>query len=287
MLPDPKADGILVGANDRYTKATHGPLERSGMRKNKVKEKLQRGEPSIGGWVSSGSPLASEILAHTGFDWVTVDLEHNAIDLENLLHCFYAIATTDTVPMARTPWNDPQIIKRVLDIGAYGLFVPNISSPEEAEQAVIASRYPPEGTRGMGSLRGQLYGGSDYFDEANNEIPLVLMIEDGEAVRRIAEIAAVPGIDCLFIGPNDLAASLGIPGGFDNPHPDHRSAVKHVLETGKRFDVPVGIHCGGAEEVNRRIEEGFQMMALLTDVRFLRTAASAEFDKVKLPVSKA
>ena len=143
------------------------------MRKNLVKQKLRRGEPSIGTWISTGSPVIAEILAHAGFDWLTVDMEHSAVDMENLLTCFYAISTTDTVPFVRVPWNDPQVLKRVLDTGAYGVVVPNIKSPEEAEQAVQACRYAPEGFRGVGGIRGRLYGGPDYFQHANEEIAVV------------------------------------------------------------------------------------------------------------------
>ena len=257
------------------------------MRKNVVMEKLRRGEPSIGTWVSIGNPLVAEILAHAGFDWLAVDMEHNAIDMENLLSCFYAIATTDTVPFVRVPWNDPQILKRVLDIGAYGVVVPNIKSPEEAELAVQACRYAPEGFRGVGSIRGRLYGGSDYYEKANEEIAVVLMIEDAEAVRRIAEICNVPGVDVLFIGPNDLASSLGVPTGYDNSHPDHKAAVRQVLETGKRFNIPVGIHCGSATEVNRRIEEGFLWMPIVNDARFLSAAAQSAMDQVRLPTARS
>ena len=253
------------------------------MRKNIVKEKLRRGEPSIGTWIATGNPLVAEILAHAGFDWLTVDMEHNAIDMENLLGCFHAIGTTDTIPFVRVPWNDPQMLKRVLDIGAYGVVVPNIKGPEEAERAVQACRYPPEGSRGVGGIRGRLYGGADYFQEANEEIAVVLMIEDIEAVKRIAEICTIPGIDALFIGPNDLASSLGVPIGYDNPHPDHVAAVRQVLETGKRFNVPVGIHCGSAEDANRRIEEGFLWIPIVSDARFLETAAKNAMGQVLLP----
>ncbi len=252
------------------------------MRKNIVKEKLLRGEPSIGSWISTGSPLVAEVMAHVGFDWLTVDMEHNAIDMENLVSCFYAISTTDTVPFVRVPWNDPQILKRVLDVGAYGVVVPNVKSPEEAQQAVQACRYPPEGFRGVGSLRGQLYGGSDYYQQANEEIMVVLMIEDTEAVKCIDEICIIPGIDVLFIGPNDLAASLGVPLGLNNPHHDHKAAVRKVLETGKRFNVPVGIHCSSGEEINRRIEEGFLWMPIVTDARLLMSAAREALGQVGL-----
>ena len=250
------------------------------MRKNRVKEKLQRGEASIGTWLSTGSPLVAEVMAHAGFDWLTVDMEHNAIDMENLVSCFYAIGTTDTVPFVRVPWNDPQILKRVLDVGAYGVVVPNVKSPEEAQLAVQACRYPPEGFRGVGSIRGRLYGGSDYYQQANEEIAVVLMIEDTEAVKQIDEICVVPGIDVLFVGPNDLAASLGVPLGLNNTHHDHKAAVRKVLETGKRFNVPVGIHCASADEVNRRIEEGFLWMPIVSDARLLMGAAQEALEQV-------
>ena len=250
------------------------------MRTNTVKEKLARGEPSIGSWISTGSPIVAEIMAHAGFDWLTVDMEHNAIDLENLQACFHAIGTTSTIPFVRVPWQDPQILKRVLDIGAYGVVVPNIHNPEEASLAVQACRYPPEGFRGVGSLRGQLYGGPDYYEKANEEIVVVLMIEDVEAVLRIDEICQVPGVDVLFIGPNDLASSLGLPLGLDNRHPDHRAAVTKVLETGRRFHIPVGIHCATAEEARRRIAEGFLWLAIVSDARFLTGAVRASLEQV-------
>lgn len=258
------------------------------MRANKVKQQWREGQPSVGTWLSLGNPLAAEILAHVGFDWLTVDMEHNAIDLELTQALFQAIATTDTVPFVRVPWNDPQIIKRVLDIGAYGVVIPNVKDRGEAEQAAQASRYPPEGIRGVGTLRGRLYGGPDYTDHANEEIAVIAMIEDINAVNRAEEIMTTPGIDAVFIGPNDLAASMGVPLGLDNPHPEHRAAVKRVLETGKRLGLPVGIHCGGVEAVNERIAEGFLWLALSTDAGLLSGAANQAFQRLETaPASEA
>lgn len=253
------------------------------MRKNKVKEQWRRGEASVGSWLSLGNPLAAEIMAHVGFDWLTVDMEHNAIDVPETQALFQAVATTETVPMARVPWNDPQIIKRVLDIGAYGVVIPNLMDREEAERAVGASRYPPAGFRGVGTLRGYLYGGADYTQHANEEIAVIGMIEHIEAVQRAEEIMSTPGLDAVFIGPNDLAASMGVPLGLDNPHPDHRAAVARVLEVGKRLGLPVGIHCGSVEAVNERIEEGFLWLALSSDAGLLSGAASKAYREVKVP----
>jgi len=253
------------------------------MRKNKVKEQWRRGEPSVGSWLSLGNPLAAEIMAHAGFAWLTVDMEHNAIDLAQTQALFQAVATTETVPMARVPWNDPQIIKRVLDIGAYGVVIPNVMDREEAERAVGASRYPPDGFRGVGTLRGYLYGGVDYAQHANEEIAVIGMIEHIDAVKRAEEIMSTPGLDAVFIGPNDLAASMGVPLGLDNPHPDHRAAVARVLETGRRLGLPVGIHCGSVDALNQRIEEGFLWLALSSDAGFLSGAAGRAYREVKVP----
>ncbi len=246
------------------------------MRKNTVKQKIREGEASVGTWLATGSPLAAEMLAHQGFDWLTVDMEHNAIDLSQLQSLFHAIITTSTIPFVRVPWNDPQIIKRVLDIGAYGVVVPTVQSKEEAERAVGACRYPPDGYRGMGTIRGRLYGGDDYALHANEEICVILMLETIRAVERADEILSVPGIDAVFIGPNDLAASMGLPLGLDNQHPDHVAAVNSIREACERHGVPPGIHCASAAAVNQRIDEGFQWIALSSDAGFMSARAKAE-----------
>jgi 4-hydroxy-2-oxoheptanedioate aldolase len=251
------------------------------MRKNTVKEKLRAGKPSIGSWLAIGHPLAAEVMAHQGFDWLTVDMEHNPIGWDALLNMLTAISTTDVIPFVRTPWNDPQLIKRILDTGAYGVVVPNVKSPEEAKQAVAACRYPPAGIRGLGGTRHRLYGGDDYFEHANEEISCHIMIEDKEAVERAEEIMSVPGIDAVFIGPNDLACSMQVPLGLDNGHPDHVKAVNHVLNTGKKLGIPVGIHCATPGEIIRRSKEGWQWMALVSDNRFMSAAAAEAVAEIR------
>lgn len=246
------------------------------MRSNVVKHKIREGTPSIGTWLATGSPLAAEMLAHQGFDWLNVDMEHNAIDISQTQGIFQAIATTTAIPFARVPWNDPQIIKRVLDIGAYGVVVPTIQTPEEAERAVGACRYPPEGYRGMGTIRGRLYGGDDYAERANEEICVVLMLETITAVENADAILAVPGIDAVFIGPNDLAASMGLPLGLDNAHPDHIAAVAAIREACERHGVPPGIHVATPEAVNQRIDEGFKWIALSSDAGFMSGTAARQ-----------
>jgi 4-hydroxy-2-oxoheptanedioate aldolase len=250
------------------------------MKKNIAKDKIKNGIPSIGTWVSSGNPLVCETLANTGIDWINIECEHSSIDLGDLIHCFRAVEHTDIPVFVRVAGSDPLIIKRVLDTGALGVVVPDIKNAEEAKRAIDACRYPPEGKRGIGATRpNAVY--PDYMDHANEEICVVLMIEDIEAVNRIDSIMEVPGVDVIFIGPNDLAATLNVPLGMDNQHPKHVAAVETVLRAGKRHGIPTGIHCGSPEEISRRIAQGFLWMPIASDVALMRSAFVTSVAKIK------
>jgi len=250
------------------------------LKKNRVKELWREGKATVGTWLALGSPIVAEIIAQMGFDWVVVDTEHGAIDIGTTQSIIQAILTTNTVPIVRVPWNDPMLIKRALDAGAYGLVIPMVNSREEAVRAVKASRYPPVGIRSYGGPRVRLYGGMDYFEHANEEILVIVQIEHIEAVNRAEEIISVEGIDGFFIGPSDLAISMGLKPGLDNTDPRHIEAVSKVLAAGKKHHVPGGIQVGSPEAVNERIAQGFQFIALSSDEGFLRGAASAAFNKV-------
>ena len=250
------------------------------MKKNKVKELWREGKATIGTWLALGSPITAEIIANIGFDWVLVDTEHASIDIRTTQSIIQAISTTNTVPIVRVPWNDPMSIKRALDAGACGLVIPMVNSREEAIRAVQASRYPPMGIRSYGGPRVRLYGGLDYFEHSNEEIVVIVQIEHVDAVNRIDEILSVEGVDAFFIGPMDLAASLGIKLGLDNPDPRHIEAVSKVMAAGKKHHVPGGILVGSPEAVKQRIAEGFQFIGLSSDESFLRSAASVAFNKI-------
>ncbi len=251
------------------------------MKKNTVKEKLAAGKPVVGTWLSLASWVSAEYMAHMGFDWLVVDTEHSPVGFETTVHCFQAICTTDTIPMARVTWNDPTLIKRLLDAGAMGLVIPMVNSPEEAEQAVKAMKFPPEGFRSLGGGRATVYG-SDYFASANDEIAVIVQIEHIDAVNKAAEILSVEGVDSCFIGPNDLAGSMGLKPDIHCTHPDHEAAVMRVLEAAKKVNKPAGIHCATVEAVNRRIEQGFQFVAISSDAGFLKAAAAKTRSELKL-----
>lgn len=250
------------------------------MRPNTAKRQLQSGKPAVGVWINWPSPVAAEALATVGWDWLVVDTEHGAIDLETLQSLFIAIGSTPTIPMCRVPWNDPKEIKRVLDAGSMGIVVPMVCSPEDAENAVRAAKYPPEGIRSSGGGRWRYWAGPNYAQEANNEILVVVMIEHVDAVRRAEEILSVKGVDACFIGPNDLAWSMS-PYGSARGSAEHQALIDEVLRAAKKVGVPAGLHCGSAEEVNQRIDQGFQFLACQNDSAFMMKTATDSFNLIR------
>ena len=249
------------------------------MKPNKVKRLLQAGKPAVGVWLNIPSPATAEAMASLGWDFLTVDVEHGAIDLETIQNMFIAIGSNGAIPLARITWNDHVVIKRILDAGAFGVVVPMVCSPAEAEAAVKACKYPPEGIRGAGGGRWRYSAGSNYMEEANDEIMCVVMIEHPDAVRQVEQILSVDGVDACFIGPNDLSWNMGLHGRRDDPR--HAEAIQRVLEAGKKVGKPTGIHCLSAEEVNQRIEQGFQFLACQNDIAFMMGAATTAFKTIR------
>jgi len=261
------------------------------MRVNHVKQRLQRGEPSIGTWLSLPSPEAAEQVSQLPFDWLVVDTEHNPVDIRTLAQMFMAMANTGVAPMARNPWNSAENIKRVLDAGAWGIVVPMVNTREEAEQAVAATRYFPEGSRSVGGGRHAIsFGtsGAEYFRNSNEQILLVAQIEHIDGVNNADEILSVPGIDACFIGPNDLAASMGLGLGvsLETDIPEVVEAIARIRDTCIKHGVATGIHTSGAEAVNRRISEGFQFCAMASELRYMIGFLKDDIDKLTWSASE-
>lgn len=255
------------------------------MRANHVKQRLAAGEPSIGTWLGLPSPESAEYVGALGFDWLTVDAEHNPIDIRTAAQMFGAIAGAGLAPMVRIPWNDPENVKRVLDAGAWGIVVPMVNSKEEAERAVEATFFPPKGNRSVGGgMTGLRFGtsGGEYLKHADDQILLVLQIEHVDAVERCDEILGMPGVGACFIGPNDLAASMGIGLGvpLEGDHPRMIEAIAHVQKTAKSVGVAPGIHTSGADGVNQRIEEGFQFLAMASELKYMVGGLSADLARL-------
>lgn len=251
------------------------------MRFNTMKRLLKAGKPAIGTWLNLPCVNSAEAMAHVGWDWLVVDTEHGPVDLETLQNMFIAIGTTETVPMCRVPDNDPVLIKRVLDVGSYGCVIPMVCTPEEAERAVKSCKYAPEGIRSAGGGRWRFWAGADYTRYANDEIAVIVQIEHIDAVRRAEEILSVPGIDACFIGPGDLAWSMGLGKGLGEKDPAHAEAVAEVLRAAQTVGVPAGIHCRSVEEVPMRVEQGFQFLACTNDIAFMFGSATQALKSIK------
>jgi 4-hydroxy-2-oxoheptanedioate aldolase len=248
------------------------------MRSNTVKRALKAGQPSVGTWLSLGSITAARFMARAGLDWLTIDIEHSLVDWETATHMFASISEAGCVALARVPSNRHDHIKRVLDNGAMGVVVPMVNSRQEAEEAVSACLYPPRGTRSVGGSVHALNFDTtapDYFKHADDELLVVLQCEHIQAVEDADRIFSVPGIDAIFVGPNDLAASMR---GKDGKGPTGEATLqanKHILETCKKHKVAAGYHCANAEEARMRIEEGWQFLAIASELKMMLNGASA------------
>jgi 4-hydroxy-2-oxoheptanedioate aldolase len=245
------------------------------LNRNRFKHAIAERQQQIGLWSSLCSNIAAEIVADCGFDWILLDTEHSPNEVPGLLSQMQAIEPGTATPIVRPAWNDTVLIKRILDIGAQTILVPYVQNPDEARQAVAATRYPPEGVRGVtGSGRGSRYGQvKDYLKTAHQEICVLVQVETGEALSQLDGIAAVEGVDGVFIGPSDLAASLGHIG---NPgHEDVQSAIKDAIGRITAAGKPGGILTYNIEEAKRYIEWGFTFVAVGGDTGLLLRGAEA------------
>jgi len=235
------------------------------MRTNTVKQAWKQGKGTVGAWLSVPSAYSAEVMAHQGFDWLCVDMQHGVNDYKDAVAMMTAISTTETIPFVRVPWNDPSVIMKVLDAGAYGVVVPLINTRADAEAAVAACRYPPQGIRSNGANRAMLYAGADYVQYANEEIACIPMIETKQAIENLDDILSVPGVDAIYIGPSDLSFALGLPPRMDNEDPLHVATVDRILQACKRHGVAAGSHTGGPRFSRRFLDMGFQMVTLTSD----------------------
>ena len=246
------------------------------MRMNRVKQLWREGKPAVGGWLSMPGCFVAECMASTNLDWLCIDMQHGCIDYSDVVPMLTAISTTGATPFVRVPWNEPAIIMKVLDAGAYGVIVPMVSNRAEAERAVAACRYPPAGIRSNGPNRAFFYGGADYQKHANGEMVCAVMIETAEGIAKIDEIVSTPGIDVAYIGPTDLALALGLPPVMDNDDPKHVETVNRILAACRKHKVIAGIHTASSKFTQRYLDQGFQMVMLVTDRSAMMNYVKAE-----------
>lgn len=235
---------------------------------NTARTKLMAGEPAYGAWLNLNAPLAAEIMAAAGYDWLTVDAEHSAWDMPLIADTFRAIEAHDVVPFIRAWDHDPVTLNRLLDAGAMGIVIPHVSTPEEAEKLATAMRYPPVGKRSAGTGRIAVHG-PDYRSTINDQVLVIPQIEDMEGVENAEAIMAVDGVDVGFIGPGDLSLNMGVEPG----HPDHEAALMKILDACKKAGKPAGMPCRTVEAATKRREQGFTMLDIASDLRMLEVAA--------------
>jgi 4-hydroxy-2-oxoheptanedioate aldolase len=249
--------------------------------KNTFKSALKAGQAQIGLWSSLSSNYSVEVIAGAGFDWILLDMEHSPNDLESLLTQLQAAAPYPSHPVVRVPWNDMVTIKRVLDAGAQTLLIPYVSTVEEARAAVSFTRYPPVGVRGVaGTTRASRFGRvKDYAKRAHEELCVLVQVETQQGLDNLEAIAAVEGIDGVFIGPADLHASLGHLGEIANPKimPMIDEAIRRIRKAGKA----PGILTVNEDNARRQLKEGALFVAVGADVGLLARGAEALAAKFK------
>ncbi len=251
------------------------------MRPNQLRTIWAEGRTAVNGWLHIPSGWSAEVMAHAGFDSVTVDLQHGLADYETAVSMFQAIATTNVVPLARSTWNDPAQIMRLLDAGAYGIICPMINTRAEAEAFVGACRYPPLGFRSLGPTRAGVYAGADYAHHANDTILTLAMIETEQALNNLAEILDTPGLDGVFVGPGDLRFSLtGIPG-MDLSDPVLLQALAKIAEVTRENGRLAGIWVPNASTGRQMQQLGYQLITLSSDTRMLTAAAEEMIKQMK------
>ncbi len=255
------------------------------MLRNRVKAALKAGQPQVGTWLSLGNVFAARLMARVGFPWLTVDLEHSPIGWTDAGLLFGAIADAGCICLARVPRGDHDYIKRVLDAGAHGIVVPMVNTVEEAKIAIAAAKYPPTGNRsvggGMHAMNFQASAG-DYYKHANDEILVVLQTESPEGVANADAIYSLPGVDAIFVGPNDLNAQMRTPDGKDPSPEEFEAMLQRILAAGKKAGTPVGLHVLTVEQAERRIAEGWQFIALGSELRYMMLEAQRMVEALDL-----
>ncbi|MBP0618057.1 HpcH/HpaI aldolase family protein [Jiella mangrovi] len=247
------------------------------MIKNRLKDLWSKGQPALNGWLAIDSPFVAEIMAGQGYDTLTIDLQHGALDYSAMLAMLQAMRALPVTPIVRVPWREPGIVMKALDAGAMGIICPMINTADEAAEFASFMRYPPLGTRSYGPTRAA-FAHPGYGVEANGAVLALAMIETREGLENVEAIAATPGIDGLYVGPSDLAlgTSAGrLPPGFDPTDGELVASIKRIAAVAKAQGIRAGLHCGSPEYAARAVSWGFDLTTVSGDSRLLAMAAAA------------
>lgn len=255
----------------------------------KLRDAWAAGEITTNGWLIIGNTLATEIMASQGYDSLTIDLQHGVMSEADLLPMLQTIRASGAVPLVRPGWLDAAIIMRALDFGAAGIVCPMISTRAEAEALVSYVRYPPHGTRSYGPVRASLVHGADYYFRANDEVLCFAMIETAEGIENLEEIVATPGLDGIYVGPNDLAIGVSngeLPPATDREEPHMQNLLKKIAATAHEHGRIACLHCASADGAARGVTWGYNLVTVVTDVALLG-AGKGQLDAARAAIDKA
>ena len=253
------------------------------MRENRLRTLWREDKAAVNGWLAIPNSFAAEVMAHQGWDTLTIDMQHGVIDYAAMVTMLQAISTTPTVPVVRVPWLEPGIIMKSLDAGAYAVICPMVNTREDAQKLVAYTHYAPRGTRSFGPVRAMLYGGPDYPTHANDTIVAFAMIETAQALDNLDDILSVEGLDAVYIGPSDLALALGCRPDFDNPDPKAAQAIDHILERAKAHGVVAGVHNGLPDVARARAAKGFRFVTVGSDAKLLAAGSQQILSAMRAP----
>ena len=249
------------------------------MRANGIKQLWDNNQPVVNGWASIANTFSAEILAASGFDSVTMDMQHGLVGYQKVVEMLQAVSGYNITPMVRVPWNDPSMVMRCLDAGAYGIICPMVNTKEECEKFVSACRYTPRGNRSFGPARAKIYGGDDYLEYADNTLLNFAMIETSEAVDNLDKILSVEELDAVYVGPSDLAITMGyLPGVYEKEVED---CISYIVETCKKKNIKAGIHCPNGKSVKERFDIGYNLGTISADSALLTQASKREIFDAK------
>ena len=241
---------------------------------NKLAARLKAGKACVNGWLAIPSGFSAEVMAGCGWDSITVDMQHGVQDYQSMVQCFQAMDRFPITPLVRVPWNEPGIIGKALDGGAWGIICPMVNNKAEAQALVSYSLYPPKGKRSNGPIRAAAYGeASSYQSIANDEVLIIPMIETQDGIDNIDEILSVPGISGIYIGPSDMGLSLGMIPTLDREEPRILGIYEKLLASCKKHGKFAGLHNGSAAYAARMIDMGFRFVTIANDSGLMARAA--------------
>jgi 4-hydroxy-2-oxoheptanedioate aldolase len=251
------------------------------MRENKLRTIWADGGTALNGWLHIPSAWSAEVMAHAGWDSVTVDMQHGMMGTETAILMLQALSTTNVVPLLRVNWNEPGVVMKMLDAGAMGIICPMIDTREQCEAFVGAVRYPPLGYRSLGPTRARVYAGADYAEHANDTVLAIAMVETKAGLESVAEIAATPGLDGIMIGAGDLRFSMFGEVGLDGAGEEFKAALQRILDACTANDIVGGIFTASPEYAREMIANGFRFVTVKSDTLILTEFAKKMVDEAR------